>query len=74
VAKNPNTLRKIHQEEPLRIDGVVVVIKKDEPGFATMLNAALTELTNTGRIEKLIAKYNATGSFYPVKEPYKVPI
>ncbi len=74
LAKNPNTIKNIAKENPIRSYGNTWVVSKNEDGFKQMLNVAIEELRNNGTIDQLIEKYSKyPGSFYPVAKPYNVP-
>lgn len=74
LAKNPNTIKNVAKENPIRAYGNTWVIPKNEEGFKSMLDVAIEELQNNGKIDELIQQYaKYPGSFYSVSKPYNVP-
>lgn len=70
---NPGKLKIIDKNNPIAVYGATMMFKINEPAFKSMLNVALTELLNTGYIDKLIAKYEpAPGAYYRVAKPYEI--
>jgi len=54
---NPGTIVNITPNEPLRVFGNCYMFKRGEVEFQNMLNVALTDLSASGFIEELLAKY-----------------
>jgi len=51
--------------------GNTMMFKQGEPSFKAMLNTALSELINTGFVERLIKKYEpSAGAYYRVAKPF----
>jgi len=74
LKSNPNTLKELAPNKPLRIFGNTYVFKIGEMTFKNMINTVLEELINSGEIEKLIRKYElCPGAFYRVAAPYQMP-
>jgi len=69
---NPNKIKNIAADKPIRIFGNCWMIPKGEAQFQQMLNTALTELIYAGEIDKLLAKYAPSNhSFYRSAYPYR---
>jgi len=74
LANNPNTIKNIAKENPIRAYGNTWVVSKNESAFKNMLDVAIQELQNNGKIDELVEQYSKyPGSFYPVSKPYNVP-
>ena len=75
IKNNPGKVKNISTDKPVVIYGNVMMIKKGEFTFKTMMDSALTELLDSGYVEELINKYEKDypGGFYPVAAPYSVP-
>ncbi len=74
LVTNPNALRQIAADKPLRIFGNSLVIKRGEVELKEFLDAALKELIDSGRISKILSKYDSGGkNFYPLSRPYQMP-
>jgi polar amino acid transport system substrate-binding protein len=74
LANNPNTIKNIAKENPIRTYGNTWVVSKNESAFKNMLDVAIQELQNNGKIDELVEQYSKyPGSFYPVSKPYNVP-
>jgi polar amino acid transport system substrate-binding protein len=74
LLNNPGTVKNIATDKPIRIVGNTLVVKKGELDLVSMLNTALTELLNNGRIDELVEEYKVPQSFYPVAQPFEVPL
>lgn len=73
LANNPGSVQNIVPNNPVRSFGNTMLVPKDQYAFKTMINTALEELLNNGRIGVLIDKYEKyPGSFYRVDRPYSV--
>ncbi|MFA6474788.1 MAG: transporter substrate-binding domain-containing protein [Patescibacteria group bacterium] len=74
LANNPGSVKNITKDDPIRSFGNTMGIPKNQAGFESMMNTALEELLNNGKINELIHQYEKyPGSFYPVVKPYTVP-
>lgn len=74
LANNPNTIKNIAKENPIRAYGNTWVVSKNESAFKNMLDVAIQELQNNGKIDELVEQYSKyPGSFYPVSKPYNAP-
>jgi hypothetical protein len=62
----------VDPNNPLRINGNVMVIPQNQIAFKVMLDTALNEELNSGYINSLLQKYSP-GAFYPVSKPYQLP-
>ncbi len=73
LKNNPGTLKQVHIDHPVRIFGNVYVFKTGDLELKNMIDTVLEELLNSGEVDKLIKKYEATpGAFYPVALPYRI--
>lgn len=72
---NPGKIKNISVNKPIVVYGNVMMVKKGEFTFKTMIDNALTELLDSGYVDGLINKYEADypGGFYPVAVPYTLP-
>lgn len=69
---NSSALENIAAEKPIRIFPAVMMFKKDQSSFKSMLDTALQELINSGFIEEVIRRYaQDPRDFYPVAYPYR---
>ncbi|EKD75924.1 MAG: extracellular solute-binding protein family 3 [uncultured bacterium] len=74
LANNPGSVKNISKDNPIRSFGNTMGVPKNQAGFTSMLNSALEELLNNGKIDQLINQYEKyPGSFYPVAKPYTLP-
>lgn len=72
-AHNPNKVRQIKSDGPLRIFGPALSVAKGEFELLNTLNIATNELIFSGAAEKMIRKYEKyPGSFYRPAKPYVV--
>lgn len=73
LKNNPSTVRNLASQHPIRIFPNSMMLQKGDVRLKTMLDTALTELLNTGKIDELMRKYvPSQGTFYPVAYPYRV--
>jgi polar amino acid transport system substrate-binding protein len=73
LKSNPGTLKELAHGMPIRVFGNAFAFKPGEVKFKDMFNVALEELLNSGRIEKILKKYEpAPGIFYRVAKPYQL--
>jgi len=71
---NPGRVVNIAAARPIRIFANTMMIKKGETKLKSLLDTALTELLNSGRITALLRQYDEQGgTFYPVTFPYRQP-
>lgn len=71
LKNNPCTLKCITGRKPIGVVGNTMMFKIGEPSFKSMLNTALSELVQTGYINKLLDKYEPIqGAYYRVASPY----
>ena len=69
---NPDTLRNLRPQEPIRVFGNTVMFRAGEYAFARMLNIAIDVLINSGDVERIIARYEpVAGAFYRTAHPYR---
>ena len=72
LKNNPGSIKNVNPSNPLRINGNVMVIPKNQPELKEMLDTAIGEELNSGFIDQLIQKYSP-GEFYPIAKPYSLP-
>ncbi len=65
--KNPNTL-KILKDNPAWVFGERMAVKKGETELKYLLDTAISELVNSGKIAEIIKKYPNTSTWPPKKE------
>lgn len=69
---NPDSVRNLVAERPIRIFPNCMMMRKGETQFRTMLDTALAELLNTGIVDQLMRKHvPQEGLLYPVAHPYR---
>ncbi|MBY0357072.1 MAG: transporter substrate-binding domain-containing protein [Candidatus Obscuribacterales bacterium] len=74
LSGNPGALRQIKPDEPLRIFGSSLAVKRDEIGLKEFLDVALKEIIDNGKIKNILTKYRIqSGTFYPVAHSYSMP-
>jgi len=72
MSKNPGKIKAVEGIPPLRVFPNVMMVNKGEINFLSMMNIAITELINTGYVDKVIDKYEKyPGSFKRVSLPYR---
>lgn len=57
MKNNPNLVKNIVPNNPIRVFPTTILIPQNEPSLKQMLNTAQNELLNIGRMEKLLKKY-----------------
>lgn len=68
---NPGTLKEIFGSQPQRIFGNSLVIRRGDDQLREFLNAGLRELLYTGRVDKILTKYEPGANVFPrVATPY----
>lgn len=73
LSKNPGTLKELAPDDPVRIFGNCLVVKKKEYDLQEFLDIALKELLYSGEIDRILKKYESnTNVFLRVAKPYKV--
>lgn len=73
IKNNPDKVKQVTNVEPLRIYPNVMVLRKGDFKLKSMLDIAILELQNSGRINEIISKYEEhPGDFYRVQYPYRV--
>jgi ABC-type amino acid transport substrate-binding protein len=71
LKKNPNTVKNIAVERPIRIFGNTVMFRRGQFKFKTMLNTAIEELVNSGNVDGLLENYEPQpGLFYRSALPF----
>lgn len=71
MKKNPNKIKELKGEDPVRVFPTVFMLKDNEYAFKSMLNEAIIELINSGFVDRVIAKYvGDDASFIYVKRGY----
>lgn len=71
---NPNSLRNITTDRPVRIFANALVLPRDEMSLKTMIDVTLAELLNSGFIERVLRKYEEfPGTYYRVARPFDAP-
>lgn len=63
IENNPNKIKKIHDDAPLRKFWNSMVVKKGEFELQSMINNVIIELKNEWFIDQVIMKYNAKNNF-----------
>lgn len=72
LKSNPGTLVNITPDRPIRVFANTMMFRKGQDEFKSMLDIALLELINGGRLHELFEKYEVPpGSFYPPAFPYR---
>jgi polar amino acid transport system substrate-binding protein len=71
LKNNPGTIKNI-AKKPISIEANTMMFKIGESAFKSMLDTALTELINTGYVDKVLNKYEPKpGVYYRVSLPYQ---
>ncbi len=75
MKNNPGKVKNVSIVKPVVVYGNVMMVKKGEFEFKTMIDNATTELLNNGFVDGLINNYEKEypGGFYRVATPYLVP-
>jgi len=70
---NPNTIKNIAKDRPLRMFGNCYMYKQGEDEFQQMINVVIEDLQNSGFIEDLIVKYEKyPNTIVRVQKPYSI--
>lgn len=73
MKENPDKIRKVEADYPLQLFGNPIWIKQGEFALQNSLNIATYQLLNTGRIEKILQKYETyPGTFFRVSKPFDI--
>ena len=68
---NPNVIKSILPKTPIKVFGNCYMFKKNEIEFQNMLNVVLTDLNNSGFIDKLLLKYEGVpNNFMRASKPF----
>ncbi len=69
---NPNVVKNIVPNDPIRVFPTTVLIPQNEPALKNMLNTAQNELIKIGRVKQLLKKYKTPkGSFLMPKRDFE---
>jgi polar amino acid transport system substrate-binding protein len=75
MAENPNSLKLISKDHPIRLFPTAIMIKRNEYEFTRMLNLALIDLINSGFVDQVIKKHEALPlSHYRLAKPFRASI
>jgi polar amino acid transport system substrate-binding protein len=70
---NPENLKNIAAEKPIRVLGNCYMFKKGEVELKHMLDVALEDLLNSGFVDTLIDRYEGRpNTFYRISRPYRL--
>lgn len=73
LESNPNTIKNIAAESPIRTLGNCYMFKRDQFELKHMIDVALEDLINSGFVDQLLDKYEpAPNTFYRVSKPYRI--
>jgi ABC-type amino acid transport substrate-binding protein len=71
---NPGSIAKVPMKHPIRIFPNCWMFRRNQMEYKNMLDTALSQLINSGAVEKIIAKYEKQpGTLYRVAVPYQSP-
>lgn len=71
LEKNPGTMRILTEDKPIRVSPNGMMIKQDAYQLKAMLDTTLTEMLNSGAIDKILQQYQKQPIFLPVALPYR---
>jgi polar amino acid transport system substrate-binding protein len=72
LKSNPDNLKNIAAETPIRVLGNCFMFKKGESQMKQMLDVAIQDLQNSGYVDDLLNKYEGTANaFYRVARSYR---
>ena len=72
IKENPNVIKEVKAEKPLRIYPKTMMMKKGEYELKSMIDVAIQELLNQGYVDKVLKKYEPfEGVFYKNALPYQ---
>ncbi|MDD3182441.1 MAG: transporter substrate-binding domain-containing protein [Alphaproteobacteria bacterium] len=73
LQNNPGTLRSLGQDNPVRIYGNALTVRKGDMELKEFLDYAVQELVYSGQMDKILAKYELTPDAFPrVARPYQL--
>jgi len=73
LKNNPGTVKNIAAEKPIRLLGNCYMFKAEEVQMKHMIDVAVTDLLNSGFVDKVVDKYEPyPNTFYRVARPYRV--
>jgi polar amino acid transport system substrate-binding protein len=68
---NPGQLRNLNSETPYRIDPVAPMIGRGQDAFKAMMDSAITEVIQTGKLHRIIAGYQLPkGTLFERAHPF----
>lgn len=71
LASNPNTIKNVNPDRPLRTFGNHYMFRRNEYEFQEMLNTVLQDLINSGFVDRLLDKYETyPNSYLRAAKPY----
>jgi ABC-type amino acid transport substrate-binding protein len=71
ITAHPGALQQIAPNKPLRVFGTSLVVRKGNIDLKLLLDTSIQELTLSGRIEKILQKYETQPNFFKrVASPY----
>lgn len=74
IASHPGALRRITQGGPMRVFANTIALPMDDIRLKSMLDAALSQIVNSGHMDKLVTKHEKyPGSLLRVAKPYEAP-
>jgi len=74
LSHNPGTIESISKTRPIRVFPNCWMFKRGQMEFKDMIDTALSQLTNSGAEDRIIAKYEKyPGTLYRVALPYELP-
>jgi polar amino acid transport system substrate-binding protein len=72
LKSHPGSVTNITPNDPVRVFPNTMMLAKGDVRLQSMMDVALSELVNSGEIDRLLAKYAGTGlPFYPDARPYR---
>jgi polar amino acid transport system substrate-binding protein len=75
MKSHPGALRNLVAAKPVRIFPNTMLVAKGNYALKGLLDVMVSEMTNSGRADRLIAKYDlGSGTFYPLAQPYRQPV
>lgn len=75
MKSHPGALRNLVATKPVRIFPNTMLVAKGNYALKGLLDVMVSEMTNSGRADRLIAKYDlGSGTFYPLAQPYRQPV
>ena len=72
LRSNPGTIKPIAAEKPLRVFGNTLVVRRGENELKEFLDVALLELLHSGRVDRIVSRYEPSpNAFLRVAPPYR---